>query len=415
MSALHRFIPTPRLVEVDQEEIRARASDAYRAARHFDMGRSVLIRALFWLRRLPDRWSGELDESQELALDALDKSGPGFRLLADEPGTSFVVGAIGRFWEPHIEFVDVPREDFAAFATPGYGKVAWELRAESRGPDRTRLVLELRLDATDDRSWNELSRYYRLLGPFSQFIRRHAMGMLARELGEPALSTGLRAGAETEGSRSLLADVGEGFIGALGAVVDFATPFLQGAKAHWGIDEEAALRPYPGDERVPSPRWGFTHGIEIDAEPRVVWPELMRALARDDRRGSTFGVGDVLNLATGVPSLPVVAVEEGRYILAHLDSTLPAGPLGGKEKSPRFVRASWLLLVEPLAFGRSRCISRYRVACSDDLATRLTVGPHVTEAVGFAFDRKMLLDVKARVERRGRARPTPRRPGAFGP
>lgn len=410
MNALDRFIPTPRLIEVDHEEIRARSVDAYRAARHFDMGRSILIRALFWLRRLPERIAGDLEGARDLALDHLASEGAGFRLLDEEPGAWFVVGAIGKFWEPQIEFVDVAREEFASFAEPGYGKAAWALRADPLGPDRTRLVLELRLTATDDVSWYELRRYYRLLGPFSHFIRRHALSMLARELGESAVA-GFRRSAGTEGGHRFLAEVGEGLIGMLGTVADFATPLLQGARAHWGIDEAAAHRRYPGDERVPQPRWGFTHGVELDASVGEVWPELERLLASRRlpyRDASNLRVGDSVSVTPNGPSIPIVAKEPGRYMLAYLESDLDPMEVEGLLLR-RFVRLTWLLYLEPLESGRSRCISRYRVTCSDDLATRLTVGPQVTESVVFALDRKMLLALKERVDRNLTARTAGRR------
>ena len=60
--------------------------------------------------------------------------------------------------------------------------------------------------------------------------------------------------------------------------------------------------------------------------------------------------------------------------------------------------SSWLFSLEPLEDGRCRFISRYRVAFSDDLATWLSFGPLLSEPIGFAMDRRMLLGVKALVE-----------------
>jgi hypothetical protein len=53
--------------------------------------------------------------------------------------------------------------------------------------------------------------------------------------------------------------------------------------------------------------------------------------------------------------------------------------------------------VEPLGAGRCRVVSRFRTACSDDLATRLMQGPALLEPVGFAMDRRMLLGIRERV------------------
>jgi hypothetical protein len=60
---------------------------------------------------------------------------------------------------------------------------------------------------------------------------------------------------------------------------------------------------------------------------------------------------------------------------------------------------SWLFFVEPLGERLCRVISRYRCACSDDIATRLQLGPALLEPIGFAMDRRMLLGVKERAER----------------
>jgi hypothetical protein len=47
-------------------------------------------------------------------------------------------------------------------------------------------------------------------------------------------------------------------------------------------------------------------------------------------------------------------------------------------------------------------ISRYRTACSPDLTTRRSYGAALVEPIGFAMDRRMLLGVKQRAERRTR-------------
>ena len=66
---------------------------------------------------------------------------------------------------------------------------------------------------------------------------------------------------------------------------------------------------------------------------------------------------------------------------------------------------TWLFFVEPLGEGKSRLISRYRCATSDDLGSQLRFGPAFLEPIGFAMDRRMLLGVKARAETR-RAEPS---------
>ena len=57
------------------------------------------------------------------------------------------------------------------------------MRCEPRGAQITHIVLELRVSATDEESWLRFRRYFAIVGPFSHFIRRQVLAMLANELG----------------------------------------------------------------------------------------------------------------------------------------------------------------------------------------------------------------------------------------
>jgi hypothetical protein len=46
-------------------------------------------------------------------------------------------------------------------------------------------------------------------------------------------------------------------------LVDFATPFLRGARSHWGTSAEGAGKAHCGDHHVPEPRWQWTHAIHV--------------------------------------------------------------------------------------------------------------------------------------------------------
>jgi hypothetical protein len=94
-----------------------------------------------------------------------------------------------------------------------------------------------------------------------------------------------------------------------------------------------------------------------------------------------------------VPPLSIAALEPGRFFVAHA----PPEPRAMAAGAP-WVSASWLLLVEPQGPARSRFVSRYRAASSNDLRTRLAFGPTVVEPIGTEMDRRMLLGVKARAE-----------------
>lgn len=211
-------------------------------------------------------------------------------------------------------------------------------------------------------------------------------------------------------------DVLEGVEGAAMMLFDLFTPFLRQQRAHWGVDEADAARVYPGDDRVPSPRWSWTHGIEIEAPPALIWPWVIQISA--DRAGFysyealenlagcalhnadsihpewAMKVGDALLMHPKIPPFPVVEVNPPHHWLCW-------GPPDTKAQAEGrpWITASWLFFIEPLPGNRSRLISRFRSDCSDDLPTRLSSGPFPTEPIGFAMDRKMLLGVKARVER----------------
>jgi len=182
----------------------------------------------------------------------------------------------------------------------------------------------------------------------------------------------------------------------------------------------SAERCYPGDERIGDPRFQWVHGVEIDAPVEEVWQwvaqigadragfysyqwlenlvgcEIQNAERVNPEWAMSWGRG--LRLHPSIPPLPVVDFRPGHWFVAYLGDT--AGRATGKP----WVEASWALIVEPLGALRCRAMSRFRSACSDDMATRLRAGPFFLEPVGFAMDRRMLLGLKERAERRVRSR-----------
>ena len=221
--------------------------------------------------------------------------------------------------------------------------------------------------------------------------------------------------------RDVLAGIG----GAAMMVAAFLTPFQRAERSHWGLDAELASRRYPGDDLVASPRWGWTHGIEIGAPTQDVWPWIAQLGA--DRGGFysyqwlenlagckvrnaeavhcdwTMREGDLLRLHPDMPPLRIARVEPGRYIAAHAAHAAAAPE--PRAAGGSWAEASWLFFVEPLGETRCRLVSRYRCATSDDVAMRLTMGSTFLEPVGFAMDRRMLLGVKSRAEARAAKRP----------
>ena len=217
-------------------------------------------------------------------------------------------------------------------------------------------------------------------------------------------------------ARATWRDVAEGVAGAAIMAADFLTPFLRDARSHWGLSEEDARQPRPGDELVPEPRWQWTHAVEVERAGREVWPWIAQigadragfysyqwlenvagcALENADAVHTEWAVkeGGTLLLHPKMPALRVVSVVPERGFVAHA----PADEAARASGMP-WAAVTWAFLVEPLGPSRFRVVSRYRCATSDHLAMRASLGATLVEPVGFAMDRRMLLGIKERAER----------------
>ncbi len=180
MTALQRLIPAPHLLEVHRIDVAAPALDVWDEVRLGELSQPVAIRALFKLRTMASRKSGRT--AGPFRFDSMRSSAenPGFQVLSEEPLHEVAVGAIGKVWQIDIPFVHVADEQaYAAFSEPGYIKVAWSIRVLSRGSEKSHVEIELRVSATDEQSWRRFRRYFRVIGPFSRFIRRSLLRTIA--------------------------------------------------------------------------------------------------------------------------------------------------------------------------------------------------------------------------------------------
>jgi hypothetical protein len=199
-------------------------------------------------------------------------------------------------------------------------------------------------------------------------------------------------------------------------VACLVTPMLRDRRRTWGLPSSERARTFPGDELVADPSWEWAHAVEIGAAAGAVWPWVAQIGA--DRAGFysyevlenlvgcrvrnaehvdpswRYEVGDALSIHPKAPPMPIVALEPGRWFVAH------AGPPhDGPPTAPGDVAVSWAFIVEPLGPQRSRLFSRYRCATAPDRATRLQFGPTFVEPISFAMDRAMLRGVRERAER----------------
>jgi hypothetical protein len=352
-----------------------------------------------WLDNAGVRSSRELvPELTQLSVGQVIPASPagddGFEVLEIEPARALVLGGL----------YDAGASRQLPFHSPRpqqYWHVTWAFVLERLDQNSTRLHVRAR--ASFPKSGKLQAAWIR---PVHHFMQSRMLKHLA---------------ARVEGRlpRDDLRDLASGVAGAALMLVHLATPFLRSARKHWGLTEEEAERPLPGDQLVPEPLWSWTHGVEIDAPPDRVWRWVAQlgadragfysyqwlenlagcALSNADAVHPEWELrkGEELVLHPKVPPLRIAELERGHYFVAHA----PVDGLSRAAGKP-WAEASWLFMVEPLPNGRSRLISRYRMACSADLATRLAFGPVLIEPISFAMDRRLLLGIKERTEREAR-------------
>jgi uncharacterized protein DUF6544 len=188
---INRFLPTYAIRQVDRVAVAAGPELAWRFVRDVDLYQVGLARWLFALRLLPEsliaRLAGRPSPVAPTArIDDFTAPGLGFQILAEQPGREIVVGAVGRFWQPRIDFVSVTPTAFAGFAEPGFGKVAWSLAVVEREAGGAWITVDLRVAFTDSAARARFRPYWALVGRFSHAIRRDLLRLCARRLGTPA-------------------------------------------------------------------------------------------------------------------------------------------------------------------------------------------------------------------------------------
>ncbi|MCC6189763.1 MAG: hypothetical protein IT318_12080 [Anaerolineales bacterium] len=204
------------------------------------------------------------------------------------------------------------------------------------------------------------------------------------------------------------------------AYVGWVRPWM----LRWGATRSEARRSLPGDHLVPAPRTSFTRAISLRASPEQVWPWLAQigchragwySYDQLDNGGhpsaaclvpelQNLGVGDEIWAAPdGTLAFSVYALDPGRSLVLSgpLDRTTPFTPgrtAFGATAALDPVRASWaFVLVEAETPGLTRLLVRFRADYPPNPLSSLAGA--LLEPVSFLMERKMLLGIKARVER----------------
>ena len=182
---LDRYLPQYDVTETHAVVIDADTELTWQAVRRSDLSRSAVIRVLLELRSLPNRLQGLLKgrpsepSRPPLMLDDMERAG--FLLLGESPGHEIVFGTVVQPWKAVTDDEAAPQVEagrFAKFDTPGYVKVAFNIRVEPYGSGRSLITTETRTAATDSTSLRHFARYWILVGPFSALIRRLMLRMV---------------------------------------------------------------------------------------------------------------------------------------------------------------------------------------------------------------------------------------------
>ncbi len=103
--------------------------------------------------------------------------------LGEESPRELVFGAVGKVWQPEIEWKRVEPGDFAAFDEAGFAKLACGFSVRSYGERRTLLSYEARTAGTDEPSRRRFRRYWWLVSIFVGVVMRAAL-KTAKDLAE---------------------------------------------------------------------------------------------------------------------------------------------------------------------------------------------------------------------------------------
>ena len=186
-------LPPYDAVRIEHRVVPGDVDAAYAAVMRADFMRawrdSAGVRALFAARSLGERAVAaasrralvEPPVPESLRLEDMPERGE-WILLGEDPPREVAFGAIGRFWSGETVWEQIDAGGFAAFAAPGYAKLACSFSLRPYGAGRTLVSYECRTQATDAAARAGFLRYWRPLSPFIGVVLRAQLGVVADEV-----------------------------------------------------------------------------------------------------------------------------------------------------------------------------------------------------------------------------------------
>jgi hypothetical protein len=172
-------MPDYEVAERHRVRVRAPAEVTFAAACEQDLMAVPLVRAVFKAREIV--LGSEPDPvTRPRGLLALTTS-LGWGVLAEVPGREIVMGAVTQPWRANVIFRALPPEEFVAFDEPDHVKIAWTLRVDPVGSERSVFRTETRAVATDAAARAKFRWYWAKFSPGIAMIRRLSLGPVRRD------------------------------------------------------------------------------------------------------------------------------------------------------------------------------------------------------------------------------------------
>jgi hypothetical protein len=171
---IDQFMPRYDVTIAEHLIVHRDAAVTFRAAADLDFMsvHTPLLDLAMWARGLPARMTGRAPEPPPRLVLSKGDPLPGWLVLGQRIDREFAFGAVGKFWQPSIEWRDVGVDAFTAFDEPGWGKIAANFSVMPYGERSTLLTYECRTITTDSDSRRMFMRYWRLGRPLIAHIFR---------------------------------------------------------------------------------------------------------------------------------------------------------------------------------------------------------------------------------------------------
>jgi hypothetical protein len=191
---IDQFMPDYDLAVVHSQVFRGPQEQCSETVVDFDLFQLRVFRVLIGARGLPQRLADavrrrgdEAGVSSPPTFRLRDMPSIGWILLGERPGAELAFGQVGKPWKPRGGSPTEPviRAEFAAFDQPGFAKLVESTRVDPYGERSSIVTTETCVRCTDPDSRRRFRRYWLIVGPFSQLLRKTALHVLARKLEGP--------------------------------------------------------------------------------------------------------------------------------------------------------------------------------------------------------------------------------------